>query len=97
VMSEGVRRRKNEAWVVAGSENGRVVIWEMGSRRVVQVLEDHTSPVVALAVSRYASPRSLLFLIRDRYIQMGESSLLGVWSLRRRSIYGEMIRRTQSG
>jgi COMPASS component SWD3 len=40
-----------EAWVIAGSENGKVVIWEMGSRRVIQVLEGHRNAVVALAVS----------------------------------------------
>ena len=44
---------KGEAWVVCGSENGKVVIWELSSRRVAQVLEEggHQAPVVALAVS----------------------------------------------
>lgn len=38
------------ARVVAGSENGHVVIWDLQDRRVVQVLEGHDAPVVALAV-----------------------------------------------
>lgn len=38
------------AWVVAGSETGEVVIWELNSRSVVQVLQGHKSPVVATAV-----------------------------------------------
>jgi COMPASS component SWD3 len=47
--------KRREAWVVSGSENGKVVIWELGSRRVIQVLEGtgaeaHQRPVVALAV-----------------------------------------------
>lgn len=39
------------ALVVAGSENGSVVLWDLQERRVVSILEGHTSPVVALAVS----------------------------------------------
>ncbi|GFZ49156.1 hypothetical protein JCM24511_06906 [Saitozyma sp. JCM 24511] len=51
----GAAVAKREAWVVSGSENGKVVIWELGSRRVIQVLEGtgteaHQRPVVALAV-----------------------------------------------
>ena len=44
---------KADAWVVSGSENGNVVIWELSSRRVAQVLAEggHRKPVVALAVS----------------------------------------------
>ncbi|KAL1409753.1 WD domain protein [Vanrija albida] len=38
------------ARVVAGSENGKAVIWDLQDRRVVQVLEGHEAPVVALAV-----------------------------------------------
>ena len=46
-------KKKGEAWVVSGSENGKVVIWELSTRRVAQVLDDggHTTPVVAVAVS----------------------------------------------
>lgn len=46
-------KTKGEAWVVSGSENGNVVIWELSTRRVAQVLDDggHTTPVVAVAVS----------------------------------------------
>lgn len=39
-----------EAWLVSGSENGKTVIWDVGSRNVVGVLEGHERPVVALAV-----------------------------------------------
>jgi COMPASS component SWD3 len=42
---------KAEAWLVSGSENGKVVIWDVGSRNVVGILEGHERPVVALAVS----------------------------------------------
>jgi COMPASS component SWD3 len=48
------RRKRRESWVVTGSENGKVVIWDLGSRRVLQVLEGEGSvhsPVVAVAVS----------------------------------------------
>jgi COMPASS component SWD3 len=50
--------KKSDAWVVSGSENGKVVIWELSSRQIVQVLAEggHRSPVVALAVSG-PSPR----------------------------------------
>jgi len=46
-------KKKPEAWVVSGSENGKVVIWELSSRRVAQVLGEggHKVSVVALAVS----------------------------------------------
>lgn len=46
--------RSKEAWVICGSETGKVVVWELNSRQVVQVLEHlsgHSSPVVAIAVS----------------------------------------------
>lgn len=46
--SEGVN---TDAWVVSGSENGKIVLWELSSRRVAQLLEGHKTPVVALAVS----------------------------------------------
>jgi len=39
------------AWVIAGSENGKVVIWDLQDRRVIGVLAGHSSPVVAVAVS----------------------------------------------
>jgi len=42
---------KTEAWLVSGSENGKIVIWDVGSRNVVGILEGHERPVVALAVS----------------------------------------------
>jgi COMPASS component SWD3 len=42
---------KAEAWLVSGSENGKIVIWDVGSRNVVGILEGHERPVVALAVS----------------------------------------------
>lgn len=44
-------RKGPVALVVAGSENGKAVVWDLQDRRVVAVLEGHTSPVVALAVS----------------------------------------------
>lgn len=53
VVAADARRRgatPRPAWVVAGSENGKVVIWDLQDRRVLQVLEGHTSPVVAVAV-----------------------------------------------
>lgn len=36
----GVRgKRKKQAWIASGSENGKVVIWDLASKRVVQVLD----------------------------------------------------------
>lgn len=49
--SPGASRKGPSALVVAGSENGNVVVWDLQDRRVVAVLEGHSSPVVALAVS----------------------------------------------
>ncbi|ORX34390.1 WD40-repeat-containing domain protein [Kockovaella imperatae] len=44
------------AWIGSGSENGKFVIWELSSRRVIQVLETPEpstipSPIVAVAAS----------------------------------------------
>jgi len=49
-------KKRPEAWVVSGSENGKVVIWDLSSRRVAQVLSEggHRAAVAALAVSAYA-------------------------------------------
>lgn len=52
----GQRKGKGkEAWVIAGSENGKVVIWDLSSRQVVQVLGEegggHGQAVLGLAVS----------------------------------------------
>ncbi|WWD22084.1 hypothetical protein CI109_106573 [Kwoniella shandongensis] len=44
------RRTKPEAWVVTGSENGKLIIWDLQTKRVLQVLEGHQSPLVAIAV-----------------------------------------------
>jgi COMPASS component SWD3 len=44
-------RQSAEAWLISGSENGKVVIWDVKSRNVVAILEGHDRPVVALAVS----------------------------------------------
>ncbi|WVR04444.1 hypothetical protein IAU60_001447 [Kwoniella sp. DSM 27419] len=49
----GGKLDRPDAWIVSGSENGKLVIWDLQSKRVVQVLEGdlgHTSPVVAVAV-----------------------------------------------
>lgn len=44
-------QRAAEAWLMSGSENGKVVIWDVKSRSVVAILEGHDRPVVAIAVS----------------------------------------------
>ncbi|WVF70044.1 hypothetical protein IAT40_004831 [Kwoniella sp. CBS 6097] len=47
------RTKAEEAWIVTGSENGKLVIFDLQSKRVVQVLqgaEEHRSAVVAVAV-----------------------------------------------
>ncbi|EIW68733.1 hypothetical protein TREMEDRAFT_44550 [Tremella mesenterica DSM 1558] len=49
--SEWMRGPIEQALVVAGSENGNVVLWDLGSKKTAQVLGGHTRPVVALAVS----------------------------------------------
>lgn len=43
--------RSRAAWVIAGSENGKVIIWDLQDRRVIHTLEGLDSPVVALAVA----------------------------------------------
>ncbi|WVN88676.1 uncharacterized protein L203_103889 [Cryptococcus depauperatus CBS 7841] len=43
-----------EARIIAGSENGKIMIWNIQSKQVTQILEgkdSHTTPVTALAVS----------------------------------------------
>ncbi|OCF37551.1 chromatin binding protein [Kwoniella heveanensis BCC8398] len=45
-------KTKADAWIVTGSENGKLVIFDLQSKRVVQVLqgaEEHRSAVVAVA------------------------------------------------
>lgn len=49
------RSQHDNAWVVAGSENGMAVIWDVATKAEVGVLSGHTRPVVALAVSHFTS------------------------------------------
>lgn len=37
-------------WIVSGSEDGKVWLWDLQTREVVQVLEGHGDTVVAVAV-----------------------------------------------
>lgn len=48
--SESVRDDERPARVLAGSEKGCAVIWDLQDRRVLQTLRGHSSPVVAVAV-----------------------------------------------
>lgn len=50
------RRRIANVWIVAGSENGKVVIWDLQTREILQVLSAHTAPVLAVAVSLKSYP-----------------------------------------
>ncbi|WWD00310.1 hypothetical protein V866_007221 [Kwoniella sp. B9012] len=43
-------KESNPALIVAGSENGKIVIWELQSKNVCQVLQGHLNTVVAIAV-----------------------------------------------
>jgi WD40 repeat protein len=47
------RRRIANVWIMAGSENGKVIIWDLQTREVLQVLSAHTAPVLAVAVSHH--------------------------------------------
>jgi len=50
----GARERQNKTvWIVTGSENGKAVLFDLGTKEVIQVLEVEgvSSPVVAIAVS----------------------------------------------
>lgn len=49
VSSQDGKKRK-QTWLVSGSDNGKTVIWDIGNRSVVGILEGHESPIVALAV-----------------------------------------------
>lgn len=42
---------KQAAWILATGDGGRITIWDLSTRRVVQVLDKHVSAAVALAVS----------------------------------------------
>nr|XP_019008749.1 uncharacterized protein I206_06431 [Kwoniella pini CBS 10737]OCF47530.1 hypothetical protein I206_06431 [Kwoniella pini CBS 10737] len=37
-------------WIISGSENGKIIIWDLQLKSVIQILEGHNSTVVALAV-----------------------------------------------
>lgn len=52
VYTEEVVAREEEkpACVIAGSEKGCAVIWDLQDRRVLQTLKGHNTPVVAVAV-----------------------------------------------
>ncbi|WWC87236.1 uncharacterized protein L201_002124 [Kwoniella dendrophila CBS 6074] len=41
---------KQDAWIITGSENGKLIIWDLQSKSVIQVLQSHNSTVVAVAV-----------------------------------------------
>ncbi|WVQ68988.1 uncharacterized protein L199_007199 [Kwoniella botswanensis] len=43
-------KESNPALIVAGSENGKIVIWDLQSKNVCQVLQGHLNTVVAIAV-----------------------------------------------
>ncbi|WVW78732.1 hypothetical protein I302_100692 [Kwoniella bestiolae CBS 10118] len=45
-----VKGPANPALIVAGSENGKIVIWDLQSKNVCQVLQGHLNTVVAVAV-----------------------------------------------
>ena len=45
------RGQHENAWVVAGSENGHVVIWDVATKAVIADMGGPTRPVIALAVS----------------------------------------------
>ena len=39
-----------DTWVLAGTDKGGIVIWDLASRRLAQVLEGHMAGIVAVAV-----------------------------------------------
>ncbi|ODN75392.1 hypothetical protein L202_06549 [Cryptococcus amylolentus CBS 6039] len=48
------KERESNAWIMTGSENGKIIIWNVQTKAIVQVVEgytSHQSSVVALAVS----------------------------------------------
>lgn len=47
---EQLREEERPACVIAGSEKGCAVIWDLQDRRVLQTLPGHSTPVVAVAV-----------------------------------------------
>ncbi|XAO21770.1 hypothetical protein I312_100526 [Cryptococcus bacillisporus CA1280] len=54
VAMPNVRTKMRDAWIISGSENGKLIVWDIQSKRVLQILEgdpSHSCPVVALAVS----------------------------------------------
>lgn len=55
VAMPNVKTKMRDAWIISGSENGKLIIWDIQSKRVLQVLEgdlSHHCSVVALAVSQ---------------------------------------------
>lgn len=67
------KMRNGEAWAMSTTDAGNIVIWELSSRRVVQVLEGHKSAAVALAVqpggrcvvSGSVEPEKIIHVWRD--------------------------------
>lgn len=42
--------RTPDTWVLAGTDKGGIVVWDLATRRLAQVLEGHMAGVLALAV-----------------------------------------------
>ncbi len=40
-------------WIISGSEDNKVYLWDLQSREIVQTLEGHTDVVVAVSVSTF--------------------------------------------
>ncbi|WVQ76795.1 hypothetical protein IAR50_006469 [Cryptococcus sp. DSM 104548] len=52
--SRSRRKKVDNAWIMTGSENGKIIIWDVQSKDVIQIIDgftSHQSSVVALAVS----------------------------------------------
>lgn len=42
-----VQQSPNFQHIISGSEDGRILVWSIQTKQIVQILEGHTTPVLA--------------------------------------------------
>ncbi|KAL7418131.1 WD40-repeat-containing domain protein [Mrakia frigida] len=78
VVENGVGEEEQEVWVVGGSEDGRVLGWEVQSRKIVLDLQASTDPIISVACHP--------FLPRIATAAVGSDLTVKVWADRGRHV-----------
>lgn len=69
-MSTPMEENK-QGWVISGSDEAQVIIWDLQSRQIVQRLEGHKDTVLAVAIHPFKRMIATGSLERDKSI--------GIW------------------